>query len=354
LILAGRQTDPGLAGPIAELARAAGFPILAEPTSQLRSGSHDRAQVVATYDAIARMRPSSLAPELVVRFGDMPTSKALRLWLADLQECRQIVVDPGYGWHDPSRHAETILRTAPKRLAVGLADRLGPAEADEAWARDWLAADGAAAAAIATELGRLERLSEPGVHAALGSAYRDGELVYTASSMPIRDQEAFLPAGTAEVLFLCNRGANGIDGLISSGIGAAHASGRPTVIVIGDLGLLHDLGGLAALRETSVSTRIVVIENGGGRIFDLLPQAEAMEASEFDRLMTTPRELDLSRVAAVFGVEHRRPQDAGSLLGALATGTGLIEVRGEPATDRELRRRLGDAVERALRVSLAA
>jgi 2-succinyl-5-enolpyruvyl-6-hydroxy-3-cyclohexene-1-carboxylate synthase len=354
LILAGRQTDPGLAGPVTELARATGFPILAEPTSQLRRGSHDRSKVISTYDAIAPLRPPSLVPELVLRFGDMPTSKALRLWLAGLQECRQIVVDPGYGWNDPSRHAETILRTAPKRLAVGLADRLGGAEADEAWGREWLAADEAAAAALATELSRLERLSEPGVHAALGSAYRDGELVYTASSLPIRDQEAFLPAGAAELLFLCNRGANGIDGLISSGIGAAHASGRPTLVVTGDLGLLHDLGGLAALRETSASIRIVVIENGGGRIFDLLPQAEAMEASEFERLMTTPRELDLSRVAALFGVEHRRPEDTGSLRRALAAGTGLIEVAVEPAADRVLRGRLGEAVERALRVALAA
>jgi 2-succinyl-5-enolpyruvyl-6-hydroxy-3-cyclohexene-1-carboxylate synthase len=353
LILAGRQTDPALAGPATELARATGYPILAEPTSQLRSGAHDRSQVVVAYDAIARLRPSGLAPDLVLRFGDMPTSKALRLWLASLQECRQIVVDPGYGWNEPSRHAETILRAAPTSLAAGLAERLG-AEADEAWKRSWVAADGAAGGALATELARLDRLSEPGVHAALGSAYRDGELVYTASSMPIRDQEAFLPAGAANVLFLCNRGANGIDGLISSGIGAARASGRPTVVVTGDLGLLHDLGGLAALRETSVATRIVVIENGGGRIFDLLPQAEAMEPSEFERLMRTPRELELSQVAALFGVEHRRPQERAGLRRDLGAGSGLIEVRVDPAADRELRGRLGAAVAGALRVALEA
>ena len=108
------------------------------------------------------------------------------------------------------------------------------------------------------------------------AAYVDGDLVYTASSMPIRDQEAFLPPGDADVLFLANRGANGIDGLISSGIGAAHASGRPTVIVTGDLGLLHDLGGLAALRDVSVPVRIVVVNNDGGGIFGFLPQAQAM------------------------------------------------------------------------------
>ncbi len=107
--------------------------------------------------------------------------------------------------------------------------------------------------------------------------------------MPIRDQEAFLPPGDADVLFLANRGANGIDGLISSGIGAAHASGRPTVIVTGDLGLLHDLGGLAALRDVSVPVRIVVVNNDGGGIFGFLPQAEAMPEDEFETLLGTPR-----------------------------------------------------------------
>ena len=94
--------------------------------------------------------------------------------------------------------------------------------------------------------------------------------------MPIRDQEAFLAAGPADARFLCNRGANGIDGLVSSGIGAAAASGRPTTIVTGDLGLLHDLGGLAALGDVETPVRIVVIDNGGGGIFHFLPQAEAL------------------------------------------------------------------------------
>ena len=95
--------------------------------------------------------------------------------------------------------------------------------------------------------------------------------------MPIRDQEAFLAAGDADVLFLCNRGANGIDGLVSSGIGAAQASGRPTTIVTGDLGLLHDIGGLAALRDVETPVRIVVIDNDGGGIFHFLPQEQALD-----------------------------------------------------------------------------
>jgi 2-succinyl-5-enolpyruvyl-6-hydroxy-3-cyclohexene-1-carboxylate synthase len=166
--------------------------------------------------------------------------------------------------------------------------------------------------------------------------------------MPIRDQEAYLPGGEARVLFLANRGANGIDGLVSSGIGAAAASGRPAVIVTGDLGLLHDLGGLAALAEASTPVRIVVIANGGGGIFDFLPQADQLDEAEFTSLLTTPRPLDLDRVAALFGLAHRRIGSLAELGAALAAGTGLIEVPVDRRTNVALHRRLNAVGQRAL------
>jgi 2-succinyl-5-enolpyruvyl-6-hydroxy-3-cyclohexene-1-carboxylate synthase len=167
--------------------------------------------------------------------------------------------------------------------------------------------------------------------------------------MPIRDQEAFLPGSDADILFLANRGANGIDGLVSSGIGAAAASGRPTVIVTGDLGLLHDLGGLAALADVDVPVRIVVVANGGGGIFDFLPQASQLGRDEFEALLGTPRDLDLGRAAALFGLPHRRVAALTELGPALAAGTGLIEVPVDRAANVALHRRLGVAAEAALR-----
>ena len=166
--------------------------------------------------------------------------------------------------------------------------------------------------------------------------------------MPIRDQEAFLPPGDADVLFLANRGANGIDGLISSGIGAAHASARPTVIVTGDLGLLHDLGGLAALRDVSTPVRIVVVNNDGGGIFGFLPQAEAMPEEEFESLLGTPRGVDVAGAAALFGLEHRSMPSLDELPAALAAGTGLIEVRVDRAANVALHRKISAAVAEAL------
>ena len=144
--------------------------------------------------------------------------------------------------------------------------------------------------------------------------------------MPIRDQEAFLAAGPEDVLFLCNRGANGIDGLLSSGIGAARASGRPATIVTGDLGLLHDVGGLAAMREVETPVRIVVIDNDGGGIFHFLPQAEALDGAEFEALLGTPRGVDVGAAAGLFGLSHRPVGSLSELPAALADGTGLIEV----------------------------
>lgn len=346
-IVAGRQLDPELREPLARLARAAGFPILAEPTSQLRSGPHDRSHVIASYDLLLRDGGfrERVAPDLVLRFGEMPTSKPLRAWLAE-SGANQIVVDPLGGWNEPTRRAAALLRADPVELAAGWAARVeaGDREAPAAW----LDAERAAREAIEAELEGLEAPTEPGLQLALGRAHRDGDLVYTASSMPIRDQEAFLPAGEADTLFLCNRGANGIDGLISSGIGAAHATGRPTTIVTGDLGLLHDLGGLAALREVSTPVRIVVVDNDGGGIFHFLPPAEALDGGEFEALFGTPQGVDVARAAALFDLPHQRIDSLSQLPNALDAGTGLIEVPVDRQTNVDLHRRLADRVADAI------
>jgi 2-succinyl-5-enolpyruvyl-6-hydroxy-3-cyclohexene-1-carboxylate synthase len=347
VIVAGRQLDPELREPLAHLARASGFPILAEPTSQLRCGPHDRSHVIAAYDLLLRDEcfARSVVPDLVLRFGEMPTSKPLRAWLA-ASGASEIVIDPYGGWNEPSNRAAAILRADPTELASGWAARLEkePRAAPE----DWLAAERTAQAVLETELDDGEPISEPLLHRALGRAHHDGDLVYTASSMPIRDQEAFLGAGDTDALFLCNRGANGIDGLLSSGIGAAFASGRPTTIVSGDLGLLHDLGGLATLRDASTPVRIVVIDNGGGGIFHFLPQEQALGGEEFEALLGTPRGVDVAKAAALFDLPHRRLESLADLPDALAAGTGLIEVKTDRtanvAAHRDLTRRVHDAL----------
>ena len=350
VIVAGRQLDPELREPLAHLARVSGFPILAEPTSQIRCGPHDRSRVITAYDLLLRDErfARSVVPDLVLRFGEMPTSKPLRAWLA-ASGADQIVVDPFGGWNEPTLRAAALLRADPTELAAGWAARLEGLDGRERPAPEaWLEAEAIARSVLTAELERSGPTSEPALHLALGRAHSDGDLVYTASSMPIRDQEAFLEASETDVLFLCNRGANGIDGLISAGIGAARASGRPTTILTGDLGLLHDLGGLAALREVTSPVRIVVIDNDGGGIFHFLPQQSSLSSEEFEKLLGTPRAVDAEKAAALFDLPYRRLGSLDELGGALAAGTGLIEVDADRRANTELHRNLASQVHEAL------
>jgi 2-succinyl-5-enolpyruvyl-6-hydroxy-3-cyclohexene-1-carboxylate synthase len=342
VIVVGRQLDPELREPLAHLARASGFPILAEPTSQLRCGPHDRSRVIATYDLLLRDEhfAHSVVPDLVLRFGEMPTSKPLRAWLAT-SGADQIVVDPYGGWNEPTNRAAAVLRADPTELASGWAVRVEKEERGEP--ERWLEAERRARAAIDEQL-RAGALSEPGLQLARGDTYRDGDLVYTASSMPIRDQETFLGPGEADVLLLCNRGANGIDGLVSSGIGAAQATGRPTTIVTGELGFLHDIGALAALRDVTTPVRVVVIDNDGGGIFHFLPQQSALDETEFEALFGTPRAVSVERAAALFDLPYRHLESLADLPSALAAGTGLIEVRTDRHANVAAHRRVTERV----------
>ena len=349
VIVAGRQLDPELREPLAHLARVAGFPILADPTSQLRCGPHDRSHVIAAYDLLLRDErfARSVVPDLILRFGAMPTSKPLRAWI-EASDADQIVIDPYGGWNEPTNRAAAILRADPTELASGWAARVEGLEGRERPLPDrWTEAEGEVQAALDEALAAAE-ISEPALHRALGAAHRDGDLVYTSSSMPIRDQEAFLAASESDVLFLSNRGANGIDGLVSSGIGAAQASGRPTTIVTGDLGLLHDIGGLGALRDVETPVRIVVIDNDGGGIFHFLPQEAALENDEFEALLGTPRGVDAAKAGALFDLPHRRLESLRDLPEALAAGTGLIEVKTDRRTNAEAHRALTARVHEAL------
>ena len=368
VIVAGRQLDPELREPLAHLARVSGFPILAEPTSQLRRGPHDRSHVVASYDLLLRDEhfARSVVPDLVLRFGEMPTSKPLRAWLAG-SGADEIAIDPRGGWNEPTRRAAALLRADPTELAAGWAARVeGLAGATRPAPERWLAAERAAQEAIeaalaesapggageagpGTETGpSAAAITEPALHRALGHAHRDGDLVYTASSMPIRDQEAFLAPGAVDALFLCNRGTNGIDGLVSSGIGAAIESRRPTTILTGDLGLLHDLGALASLREVETPVRIVVIDNDGGGIFHFLPQAGALEREEFEALLGTPRGVSVGKAAALFDVPHRRLGSLTELPQALAAGTSLTEIRTDRHANVAAHRHITDRVHAAV------
>ncbi len=346
VIVAGRLPDDRITASLAELSETCGFPILAEPTSQLRFGAHDRAGVIASYDLISRSRPEWLAPDLVLRFGDMPTSKPLRAWLAD-SGIDQIVVDPPGRWNEPTRRAGAFVRADASSVLTGVCSRI--AESDHGWRQRWVEAEQSAQTAIDEALGAGdEGLNEPLIQRLLGSAYATGDRVLLASSMPIRDAEAFLRGGDAQATFHANRGANGIDGLIASGSGIALATDEPTWIVLGDLALAYDLGALAATATFDSPLRIVVIDNGGGGIFDFLPQAGQVEAARFSTLFTTPTALDFERAAGMFDIPYLRVETAEDLLAVAEHDRVLAHVRVDRSGNVELHRLIAEAVETAL------
>ncbi len=276
VIVAGRQLDAELREPLAHLARIAGFPLLAEPTSQLRCGPHDRSHVITGYDLLLRDERfrGTASPDLVLRFGEMPTSKPLRSWLAG-SGADQIVVDPLAGWNEPTRRAAAILRADPTELAAGWSARLGeerPAAGNVAERRARRPGGDRGGAGCARRAHR----ARPAAGARLPCT-----ATATSSTPPraCRSATRSPSCPAARRTHSSSATAAPTESTASSplGIGAAQATGRPTTIVTGDLGLLYDIGGLAALRDVSTPVRIVVIDNDGGGIFHFLPQESALD-----------------------------------------------------------------------------
>jgi 2-succinyl-5-enolpyruvyl-6-hydroxy-3-cyclohexene-1-carboxylate synthase len=345
LILAGRQHDPGIASAVAALSEACGYPVLPEPTSQLRAGTHPLDNVVAHYDGVFRSLPDRLAPELVVRVGDMVTSKAVRTWLTSHRECQQVVIDPHGAWNEPTATADLMARADPGLLFASFAEEI-EARSDRSWLESWRTADRSASEAIDGFLDKLgDEPFEPRVHRRLATTLPAMSTVLVASSMPVRDLETFLPAIDRPLRFLANRGANGIDGIVSSGLGAAAVAPGRTFVLLGDLALYHDMNGLLVWKRFGVEATFVVLNNGGGGIFDFLPIANHREG--YEELFGTPTGLDVEKIAGLYDLPFRRVTSDGELDAALE-GAGMVEVVLDRPRNVELHRQVFERVAEAI------
>ena len=368
LIVCGPLDAPGAPDAIAGLAAATGYPILADALSNLRTGSHDRSHVVGRQDAIVRSAAflADHAPEIVLRFGGTPTSKALNGLLA-AQATGQIVVDDG-GWTEPSVQAVTMVRADPVEAARALAAAVraaGPVAAAgsaPAWLEAWLAADRAADDAIRAWLAELDEPFEGAAFAELEGALPSGAILVAGNSMPVRDMDAFLAASPLDIRCLANRGANGIDGVVSTALGMAAAQDRPVVLVVGDVSFVHDLNALVAARLHRLSATIVLVNNDGGGIFSFLPQAadgraDAGLPEHFEELFGTPHGLDFGPIVAALGAEHRLVERGGIGRAVAASvgqpGVRVLELRTERGRNVELHRDCTAAVARALETRTA-
>jgi 2-succinyl-5-enolpyruvyl-6-hydroxy-3-cyclohexene-1-carboxylate synthase len=295
--------------------------------------------------------------------GDLPVSKPLRSWLAGLAGVRQVALDPEGAWQDPASVLSDSLALDPTAALRQLTDAHSSPSApgdgvDEDWLASWRSADERAAQAILGVLGG-EQLSEPSVAAELGVLLPEEATLFVASSMPVRDIETFWPVRADPPRVLCNRGANGIDGTVSSAFGAAASGEDPVVLLIGDVALAYDIGALLAAKRLGLKLTIVLIDNDGGGIFDFLPVAEtplAREAGEdiYTRHIATPTGLDFAHAAALYGLAHERVRTVSELRAALEralepdAASSIVHVRSERSSNVEMHRRVWRAVSVAL------
>jgi 2-succinyl-5-enolpyruvyl-6-hydroxy-3-cyclohexene-1-carboxylate synthase len=365
VLIAGRHERATPLGEAAEeFARVAGWPLLADPLSGARRGE----SAVAHYDALLRAErfAASMLPDLVLRVGDLPVSKPLRTWLSGLAGVRQVALDPEGAWQDPASVLCDSLALEPAAALARLSAALGDgsqqhAAADTDWLAGWRSADERAAEAIVGVLAG-EQLTEPRVASELGVLLPAEATLFVASSMPVRDIETFWPVRADPPRVLCNRGANGIDGTISSAFGAAADGPGPVVALIGDVALAYDIGGLLAASRLGLKLTIVLLDNGGGGIFDFLPvsaasialapaaAAEPDEEDIYTRHIATPTGLDFAQAAALYGLEHRPVASTRELREALEHALSpqarstLVHVRSDRAENVELHRRVWQAV----------
>jgi 2-succinyl-5-enolpyruvyl-6-hydroxy-3-cyclohexene-1-carboxylate synthase len=327
-------------------AAASGWPVLADPLSGARRGP----AAISTYDGLLRAPRFAAGhrPDLVVRVGAAPTSKALTGWLDS--SVPQVMVDAGAGWLDPARGARLRLTTDPSALLADVAARLdGPASGR--WLGDWLAAERLAREAID---GLLEEWTEPfegRVARDLVAWMPDGGTLVVGSSMPVRDVDAFAQPRDG-LRLVANRGLSGIDGFVATALGVAAAGDEPVAALCGDLTLLHDASSLLGAAGRPRGVVLVVCDNDGGGIFSFLPQAR-LPAELFEPLFGTPHGLDLAALATAARVPSRIVEKAADLVPALdaalaSGGTQLVVVRGDRAANLARHLALTEAVAAAV------
>src|SRR6266849_3876193 len=306
LVVAGEMRDGERLAPA--LLRL-GLPVLAEPTSQLRRTEAGAA--VESYEALLRAGWSlQHGPDLVISLGGTPTSRVLNRWLA-AAAAPTFLIDPDRAWRDEDHVATNVMACEPQPLLEAL-----PPVDRTAWRDQWVSAGKRASAAIAATIVSTP-LHEGHVVRALSARLPDPGHVFIGSSMPIRAADSFWPLARPQQRFFGNRGASGIDGLVSSGLGVA--TGRdavPTVLLLGDLSLYHDMNGLLALQRHGIRATLVVCDNNGGGVFNFLPQAEHQDV--FEELFATPLGVDFAQVARLYGLVYSPVTDRSGLEPAIS------------------------------------
>ncbi|GAA0431092.1 2-succinyl-5-enolpyruvyl-6-hydroxy-3-cyclohexene-1-carboxylic-acid synthase [Virgibacillus sp. AGTR] len=332
IIVCGPQTDPKLGEVVTKLAAKWQVPVLADPLSQVRSGEHAKDVVIDGYDAFLRNETirELLKPEFIIRIGAMPVSKAYLFYVKQHKDILQFVVENDRGFREPAGNrtefvfADSVLFC--EHLTANTELKL-----DKDWLYEWQQTN---------QITKKHLLRKTNNQVTEGEAMRglldvipDNSSIFVGNSMAVRDLDTFFLTTEKRIQVLANRGANGIDGVVSSGLGAASNGSRLT-LVLGDLSFFHDMNGLHAAMHYKLDVTILLMNNNGGGIFSFLPQAN--DRKHFEALFGTPLNINFEHVVTMYGGRYFNPQTEKEVKEALLQsyanmGLSIIEVK----TDRE-------------------
>jgi len=359
LIVAGPVTDPETIGPaIGDLARATGFPVLADPLSGVRFSEHCAEYVVSGYHLFLMSFLDTslrevLKPDVIIRIGGAPVSSSLLAFLSELAHVPQVRITSRHCWKDDLGVASLSIRADVASFIRAVTDEWSAAKAPASWRERWREIDQAARQAVCDF-----RISDAGdafegdVLAAVVAGVPEGTTLFVSNSMPVRDLDAY-GGGEKPLRVYGNRGASGIDGIVSTvaGIAAASDGRSPIVAVVGDVAFYHDMNGLFAVARHRLDIVFVVINNDGGGIFHVLPIRDF--EPEFTKYFATPHGLDFYHAAQLYGIPYRRvdhPSGAADALREVLAGTGprILEVGSDRDQNQRSREAVAEAVRRAV------
>jgi len=344
LIIAGPETYKSES--LLKFAEHFGWPVFADPRGVARV---EHELVVGAFDSILRSQDFNAEnqPEVVLRIGTPPVSKATNQWLAGL-DCRRLVLTTTPTLVDPDRLTDLHV-VADIDAILSEVQFEFPRAQDRSWSRKWSSAETSAQTAINQALRDEPALSEPAVARTICASLPESSTLVVSSSMPIRDVEWFSAPRTG-LKVLANRGVNGIDGVVSTAVGVALATKAPTCLLIGDIALLHDTNGLLNLADRKVDLKIVVVDNLGGGIFSFLPQASSLETALFEKVFGTPHNVDIEMLAQAHRIDALTVQNLDGLTDVLAQrGPVLVRVCTDRNENVKVHERINQAVAAALR-----
>ncbi|WP_019154948.1 2-succinyl-5-enolpyruvyl-6-hydroxy-3-cyclohexene-1-carboxylic-acid synthase [Robertmurraya massiliosenegalensis] len=306
IIVCGSIEEKGFIEAIIQFADHLQFPIIADPLSQLRSGKHDGINIIDTYDTFLRSEEAkaALKPELIIRFGAMPVSKALTIFLKENKEAEQWVIDSGAGFRDPSLISTSMIYCSETAFCDDMVRFVGK-KRTSSFLSQWRKMNSFTKKNL-LKVREVHELSEARLFHQLSDVLPEGATLFVGNSMPIRDLDSFFHFNEKSIKIMANRGANGIDGTISTALGASTVL-EPLYLVVGDLTFFHDLNGLMAAKLYNLNLKIIVINNNGGGIFSFLPQAN--HPKNFERLFGTPLDLDFKHVVHMYNGSYELVSD---------------------------------------------